>query len=97
MNSYGKRTVKELNQPRDASCGRVLGWNLGIVLGNLDFTRRHQTRSSTIGLSGAVGGTFSQFQRGVVTTYALEVGAAGDSDNREDTFFRISGSMLFEP
>ena len=25
--------------------------------------------------------TFSQFNRGVVTTYALEVGAAGDRDN----------------
>jgi hypothetical protein len=30
MNSYGKRTVKEQDQPGDASCGRVLGWNLGI-------------------------------------------------------------------
>jgi hypothetical protein len=27
--------------------------------------------------------TFSQFNRGVVTTYALEVGAAGDRDNRD--------------
>ena len=30
--------------------------------------------------------TFSPFHRGVVTTYALEVGAAGDGDNRDQSF-----------
>jgi hypothetical protein len=30
--------------------------------------------------------TFSPFHRGVVTTYALEVGAAGDGDNRDHSF-----------
>jgi hypothetical protein len=30
--------------------------------------------------------TFSPFHRGVVTTYALEVGAAGDGDYREHAF-----------
>src|SRR5260370_40036533 len=30
--------------------------------------------------------TFSPFHRGVFTTYALEVGAAGDGDNRDHLF-----------
>ena len=30
--------------------------------------------------------TFSPFHRGVVTTYTLEVGAAGDRDNRDHSF-----------
>jgi hypothetical protein len=30
--------------------------------------------------------TFSPFHRGVVTTYTLEVGAAGDGDNRDHSF-----------
>ena len=30
--------------------------------------------------------TFSPFQRGVVTGYALEVGAAGPGDNRDPSF-----------
>ena len=30
--------------------------------------------------------TFSPFHRGVVTTYALEVGAAGQGDNRDPSF-----------
>jgi hypothetical protein len=38
--------------------------NLGIVLGKPRFTRRHQTRSSTIGLSGAVGGLSANFSAG---------------------------------
>ena len=41
--------------------------------------------SATIGFSGAVSG-FSPFHRGVVTAYALEVGAAGDGDNRYHSF-----------
>ena len=31
--------------------------------------------------------TFSPFHRGVVTTYALEVGAAGEGDNRDHSLF----------
>src|SRR5712675_2803157 len=30
--------------------------------------------------------TFGPFHRGVITTYALEVGAAGDADNRDHSF-----------
>ena len=41
-----------------------IDWNLGIVLGKPRFTRRHQTRSSTIGLSGAVGGLSANFSAG---------------------------------
>jgi len=36
MNSDGKRTVKELNQPRDASCGRVLAGIWASSLENRD-------------------------------------------------------------
>ncbi len=40
--------------------------------------------------------TFSPFQRGVVTTYALEVGAAGDGDYRYHSFsaFRAARCLI---
>ncbi len=41
------------------------------------------TRSGTIGFSGTVTGLS---HRGVITTYALEVGATGDGDYREHSF-----------
>ena len=55
-------------------------------------------RSSTIGSSGAESGTFSRFNRGVVTTYALEVGATGDGDNRDQSFsaFRAARCLIHE-
>ena len=42
--------------------------------------------------------TFSPFHRGVVTTYALEVGAAGDGDNRDHSFsaFRAARCPIHE-
>src|SRR6202011_4293756 len=42
--------------------------------------------------------TFSPFHRGVVTTYALEVGAAGDGDNRDHSFsaFRAACCLIHE-
>jgi hypothetical protein len=42
--------------------------------------------------------TFSPFRRGVVTTYALEVGAAGDGDNRDHSFsaFRAACRSIHE-
>jgi hypothetical protein len=42
--------------------------------------------------------TFSQFHRWVVTTYALKVGAAGDSDNRDHSFsaFRAACCLIHE-
>src|ERR1700730_14319520 len=42
--------------------------------------------------------TFSRFHRGVVTTYALEVGAAGDGDNRDHSFsaFRAACCLIHE-
>jgi hypothetical protein len=44
------------------------------------------------------GRTFSPFHRGVVTTYALEVGAAGDADNRDHSFsaFRAACCSIHE-
>jgi hypothetical protein len=39
-------------------------------------------RSSSVGFSGGGKRTMGQFHRGVVTTYALEVGVAADCDNR---------------
>ena len=40
--------------------------------------------------------TFSPFHRGVVTTYALEVGAAGDGDYRDQSFsaFRAARCLI---
>src|SRR5258708_1538401 len=40
--------------------------------------------------------TFSPFHRGVVTTYALEVGAAGDGDYRDHSFsaFRAARCLI---
>jgi hypothetical protein len=42
--------------------------------------------------------TFSPFHRGVVTTYALEVGAAGEGDNRDHSFsaFRAARCPIHE-
>jgi hypothetical protein len=51
-----------------------------------------------MGFSGAVGGLFSRFQRGVITTYALEVGATGDRHYRNHTFsaFRAVCCLIHE-
>jgi hypothetical protein len=51
------------------------------------------TGSATTGFSGAIL-TFSPFHHGVVTAFALEVGAAGQGDNRDPAVFRIWGSAL---
>jgi hypothetical protein len=42
--------------------------------------------------------TFSPFHGGVVTTYALEVGVAGDGDNRDQLFsaFRAARYLIHE-
>src|ERR1700738_4435445 len=42
--------------------------------------------------------TFSPFHRGVVTTYTLQVGAAGDGDNRDHSFsaFRAARCSIHE-
>jgi hypothetical protein len=42
--------------------------------------------SATIWLLRGFKRTFNPFHRGVVTTYALEGGAAGDRDNRDHKF-----------
>jgi hypothetical protein len=42
-------------------------------------------RSSSVGFSGGGKRTMGQFHRGVVTTYALEVGVAADCDNRHQS------------
>jgi hypothetical protein len=49
-------------------------------------------------LLGGYTRTFSPFYRGVVTPYALEVGAAGEGDNRHHPFsaFRATRDLIHE-
>jgi hypothetical protein len=49
-------------------------------------------------LLGGCTWTFSPFHRGVVTPYALEVGAAGEGDNRHHAFsaFRAARDRIHE-
>jgi len=73
--------------------GRVVDFRSALIR-----RERVSKRPTRWGALRGLNRTFNPFHRGVVTTYALEVGAAGDRDNRDHDFsaFRAARYPIHE-